>query len=80
MFVVSQKPKNKSKFIIRTDPSRIINPQNIILNTNSQIPKLNPSIIPPQQTQNIIIQKNQPLIKKIFPHLFVHHIIKINIK
>ena len=67
MFVVSQKPKNKSKFIIRTDPSRIINPQNIILNTNSQIPKLNPSIIPPQQTQNIIIQKNQPLIKKIFP-------------
>ena len=64
MFVVSQKPKKKSKFIIRTEASRIINPpQNIIL--NPQISKI--STLNNQINKNIITQKNQGIIKKIFP-------------
>ena len=64
MFVVSQKPKKKSKFIIRTEASRIINPpQNIIL--NPQISKIN--TLNNQINKNIITQKNQGIIKKIFP-------------
>ena len=40
----------------------------MILNPKKpQIPKLNPSITTPQQTQNLLIQKSQPIIKKIFP-------------
>ena len=72
MFVVSQKPKSKSKFIIKTVSSNIISTQkpqtsqinmnntNINLN-NTQIQKLNSQ---PEKNQ---FQQNQQIIKKIFP-------------
>ena len=74
MFVVSQKPKSKSKFIIKTVSSNIIStqkPQTNQINTNNtninlnntQIPKLNSQF---EKTQNPI-QQNQQIIKKIFP-------------
>ena len=74
MFVVSQKPKSKLKFIIKTVSSNInstqkpqtnqinINNTNTNLN-NTQIPKLNSQF---EKTQNPI-QQNQQMIKKIFP-------------